>query len=72
MAHVRHAWLYQCSVRAIRNRLKWNGGAYGGVWGSLESDGRFCVGSSGKNLASVAVKMFLHLIYFTNKLYVYI
>jgi hypothetical protein len=38
-------------------------GAYGGG-GSLESGGRFCVGAFGSNLASVAVKMFSHLIYF--------
>jgi hypothetical protein len=31
--------------------------------GSLESGGRFCVGAFGRNLASVAVKMFPHLIY---------
>jgi hypothetical protein len=31
--------------------------------GSLESGGRFCVGAFGRNLASVAVKMFAHLIY---------
>jgi hypothetical protein len=31
------------------------GGAYGG---SVESGSRFCVGAFGKNLASVAVKMF--------------
>jgi hypothetical protein len=34
------------------------GGACGGVWRSLESGGRFCVGAFGRNLASVAVKMF--------------
>jgi hypothetical protein len=36
------------------------------VWSgeSLESGGRFCVGAFGRNLASVAVKMFPHLIYF--------
>jgi hypothetical protein len=45
------------------------GGAYGGVWRSLESGGRFCVGAFGRNLASVAVKMFSHFIYFTNKFY---
>jgi hypothetical protein len=37
--------------------------------GSLESGGRFCVGVSGRNLFSVAVKMFSHVIYFTKKLY---
>jgi hypothetical protein len=39
---------------------------FGGVafgW-SLESGGRFCVGAFGRNLASVAVKMFSHLIQF--------
>jgi hypothetical protein len=46
--------------------------AYGGVWQSLhlmgvrslESDSRFSVGAYGRNLASVTVKMFSHLIYF--------
>jgi hypothetical protein len=33
------------------------------VWG-LESGGLFCVGAFGRNLATVAVKIFLHLIYF--------
>jgi hypothetical protein len=32
--------------------------------GSLVSGGRFCVGAFGRNLASVAVKMFSHSIYF--------
>jgi hypothetical protein len=50
------------------------GDAYGGVWRSvfdrsLESGGQFCVGAFGKNLASVAVKMFSYLIYFTKKFY---
>jgi hypothetical protein len=31
--------------------------------GSLESGGRFCVGTFDRNLDSVAVKMFSHLIY---------
>jgi hypothetical protein len=35
-----------------------------GFGGSLESGGRFCVGAFGSNLASVAVKMFSHLIHF--------
>jgi hypothetical protein len=51
------------------------GGAYGGVWRSLrftgvwilESGTRFCVGAFGRNLVSVAVKMFSHLIYFIKK-----
>jgi hypothetical protein len=36
---------------------------------SLESGGRFCVGAFDRNLASVALKMFSHLIYFIKKLY---
>jgi hypothetical protein len=40
------------------------GGAFCGVWRSLESGGRFCVGAFGRNLAAVAVKMFPRLIYF--------
>jgi hypothetical protein len=44
------------------------GGACGGglaesaFSGSTESNGGFCVGAFGRNLASVAVKMFSHLI----------
>jgi hypothetical protein len=53
------------------------GGAYGGVWwnlplagvGILESGGRFSVGAFGRNLASVAVKMFSHIIYSRKKFY---
>jgi hypothetical protein len=37
--------------------------------GSLASGGRFCVCASGRNLASDAVKMFSHLIYFINNCY---
>jgi hypothetical protein len=44
-------------------------GAYGGIWRSLETDDRFCVGAFGRNLASVAVEMFSHFIYFVNKSY---
>jgi hypothetical protein len=40
-----------------------------GPGGSLESGGRFCVGAFGRNLTSVAVKMFSHLIYFIKKFY---
>jgi hypothetical protein len=43
------------------------GDAYGRVWRSIESGGRFCVGAFGRNLASVAVKMFSHLIYLIKK-----
>jgi hypothetical protein len=41
------------------------GDGYGGVWRSLESGGRFYVDAFGRNLASVAVKEFSHLTYFT-------
>jgi hypothetical protein len=37
--------------------------------GSLESGGRFCIGAFGRNLASVAVKMSSHLVYFIKKFY---
>jgi hypothetical protein len=37
------------------------GSAFGG---SLEPGGRFCVGAFGRNLVSVAMKTFSHLIYF--------
>jgi hypothetical protein len=50
------------------------GGACGGVsvsrsGGSLESGGRFCVRPFGRNLSSVAVKMFPRLIYYKKKFY---
>jgi hypothetical protein len=35
----------------------------------VESGGRFCVGAFGRNLVSVAVKMFSHLIYFKKTFY---
>jgi hypothetical protein len=35
--------------------------------GSLKSGGRFCIGAFGRNLASVAVKMFSHFINFIKK-----
>jgi hypothetical protein len=38
--------------------------------GSLETGGRFCVGAFGKNLASIAVKIFSHLIFLKNKCYI--
>jgi hypothetical protein len=51
------------------------GGAHGRVesafGGILESGGRFCVGAFGRNLASVAVKMFSHLIYFIKKFHTF-
>jgi hypothetical protein len=50
---------------------------YGGVWRSLrlagvcslESGGRFFVGAFDRNLASVAMKIFSHLIHFVKKCY---
>jgi hypothetical protein len=42
------------------------GSAFGG---SLESGGRFCVGAFGRNLASVALKMFSHEIYIFKEFY---
>jgi hypothetical protein len=39
--------------------------------GSLESGGWYCVGAFGRNLASVAAKMFLHLIYFIKTFYTF-
>jgi hypothetical protein len=39
-----------------------------GVW-SLESRGRFCVDAFGRNLPSVTVKMFSHLIHLLKKFY---
>jgi hypothetical protein len=50
-------------------RRLWWGLAESAFGGNLESGGRFCVGAFGRNLASVAVKMFSHSIYFENKLY---
>jgi hypothetical protein len=41
----------------------------GGVCVLCELGGRFCVGAFGRNLASVAVKMFLHEIYVVKKFY---
>jgi hypothetical protein len=37
--------------------------------GSLESSSQFCVGAFGRNLASVTVKMFSHIVYFIKKFY---
>jgi hypothetical protein len=61
---------------------KWKrsyGGAYGAVWQSLrfarvwslKSGSRFCVSAFGRNLASVAVKIFTHFIYFIKKFYTF-
>jgi hypothetical protein len=53
------------SMKCIRGY----GGANGGVWQSLESGGRFCDSARGRNLASFAIKLFSHVIYFIKKLY---
>jgi hypothetical protein len=45
----------------------WWGLAESAFGGSLESGGRFCVGAFGRNLASVALKMFLYLIQFIKR-----
>jgi hypothetical protein len=45
---------------------KWKGccgGIFGRAWRSLESGGRFYTGAFGRNLASVAVKVFSNLVY---------
>jgi hypothetical protein len=47
----------------------WRGLAEAAFSGSLEKGGRFCVGAFGRNLASVTMKMFSHLIYFIKKFY---
>jgi hypothetical protein len=52
------------------------GGAYGEVWRSLRlagawsRAGQFCVGAFGRNLTSVAVKMFSHLICFIKDFFI--
>jgi hypothetical protein len=38
----------------------------------MESGGRFCVGAFGRNLASISVKMFSHVIYFMKKCYKFV
>jgi hypothetical protein len=52
-----------------KKRKRWGywGVAEFALGGSLESSGWFCVGAFGRNLASVAVKMFTHLICLKNK-----
>jgi hypothetical protein len=44
-------------------RLRWDLAEYA-FGGSLESGGRFCLGAFGRNLASVAVKMYSHFNFF--------
>jgi hypothetical protein len=56
----------------MQKRLWWRlwwGIAESAFGGSLESGGRFYVGAFGRNLASVTVKMFSHLIQFIKKFY---
>jgi hypothetical protein len=53
---------------SLRWRLWW-GLAESAFGGSLESGGRFFVGTFGRNLDRVAVKMFSDIIYFTKKFY---
>jgi hypothetical protein len=45
------------------------GGAYRWVWRRLESGGRSYIAEFGRNLASVAVKMFTYLTYFMQTFY---
>jgi hypothetical protein len=52
----------------MQMKLLW-GLAESAFGGSLESGGRFCVGAFGRNLASVAKKMFSYLIYFIKAFY---
>jgi hypothetical protein len=49
----------------------WCGLALSAFGGRLESGGRFGVGAFCRNLASVAVKMFSHLIHFYKKMYTF-
>jgi hypothetical protein len=82
-ANVRHARRVRRScdaekmeIKFWRWRLSQRKQGYGGVWWSLrltgawilESDGHFCVGVFGRNLAFVAMKMFWHLVYFIKNL----
>jgi hypothetical protein len=52
----------------MQTRL-WLGLAQFAFGGSLDSGVRFCVGAFGRNLASLAVKFFSHLIYFVKNFY---
>jgi hypothetical protein len=65
-------WRWRLWWQEIQTRLWWRlrwGLAKSAFGGILESGGRFCVGAFRRNLASVAVKMFSHLIYFKKKFY---
>jgi hypothetical protein len=61
--------LWKQELQAMLWWCLWWGLAESAFGGSLESGGRFCVGAFGRNLASVAVKMFSHSIYFIKKFY---
>jgi hypothetical protein len=47
----------------------WWGLAESAFGGNLVSGGQFCVGAFGRDLASVAVKIFSHIIYYIKKFY---
>jgi hypothetical protein len=56
-----------CGDSGSKKCKRGDDGANGGVWRSLRLAGvcsQFCVSAFGRNLPSVAVKMFSHLIYF--------
>lgn len=76
IATVRHARLYKCAVRATRKNINKfltvatvmeRNADEAAEWpeflGVLESSVLFCVTTSRRNMASVAVKIFSHLIY---------
>jgi hypothetical protein len=56
------------AVETVVARIVGSGGAC--VWPE-SGDSRFCVGAFGRNLFSVAVRMFSHLIYLINRFYKY-
>jgi hypothetical protein len=76
--NIRRAWLCKCAVRVMRKKVKLSSsGRKNWKWWRLswglaesafcknpESSGQFCVGAFGRNLASVAVKILPHFIYF--------
>lgn len=72
IATVRHARLYKCAVRTTRENINKfltvatlieRNAEWPEFLGVLESSVLFCVTTSRRNMASVAVKIFLHLIY---------
>lgn len=68
MTDVRLTRLYECAIYVMQRKLKISSDGhcrskkfkqgYDGVWRSLESQFRFCLGASGKNLVSVTAKIF--------------